>query len=61
MPIPHGHYVLIDDDFLIKKLKEFELRLGYILKTTFRTKKYSRDEVQKIDNFKFLNVSKIIL
>jgi len=61
MPIPHGHYVLIDDDFLIKKLKEFELRLGYILKTTFRTKKYGRDEVQKIDNFKFLNVSKIIL
>jgi hypothetical protein len=61
MPIPQGHYVLIDYDFLIKKLKEFELRLGYILKTTFRTKKYSHDEVQKIDNFKFLNVSKIIL
>jgi hypothetical protein len=61
MPIPHGHYVLIDDDFLIKKLKEYELRLGYILKTTFRDKKYSREEVQKIENYKFLNVSKIIL
>jgi len=61
MPIPHGHYVLIDDDFLTKKLEEKKLRLGYILKTTFRDKKYSRDEVQKIDNFKFLNVSKIIL
>ncbi len=61
MPIPHGHYVLIDDDFLTKKLKEYELRLGYILKTTFRDKKYSREEVHKIENYKLLNVSKIIL
>ena len=61
MPIPHGHYVLIDDSFLSKKLKEYELRLGYILKTTFRTKKHSHDVAQKIDNFKFLNVSRIIL
>jgi len=61
MPIPYGHYVLIDDNFLNKKLKENKLRLGYILKTTFRDKKYSHEEVQKMENYKFLNVSKIIL
>lgn len=61
MPTPYGHYILIDDDFLIKKLKEYELRIGYILKITFRDKKYSREEVQKIENYKLLNVSKIIL
>jgi len=61
MPIPHANYVLIDNNFLTKKLKEYELRLGYILKTTFRDKKYSHEEVQKMENYKFLNVSKIIL
>ncbi len=61
MPIPYGHYVLINDNFLNKKLKENKLRLGYILKTTFRDKKYTHEKVRIMENYKFLNISKIIL
>lgn len=61
MPVPHGHYLLIDENFLAKKIKDNVLRLGYVLKTTFRSQKYSYDEIQKINNFKLINVSSIIL
>lgn len=61
MPVPHGHYILIDEKFLAEKLKANGLRLGYVLKTTFRSQKYSLDDVQKIDNFKLIDVSKIII
>jgi hypothetical protein len=61
MPVPHGHYVLIDENFLTEKLKDNGLRLGYVLKTIFRSKEYSYDEVQIINDFKLLNVSKIII
>lgn len=60
MPIPHGHYVSIDEKYLTEKLKEKGLKLGYILKTTYRSRKYTHDEVQQMDNYKFVNVSRII-
>lgn len=61
MPIPQGHQALINEVFLTKNLKEKNLRLGFILKTTFRDKKYSYDDIKIVNNFKFLNVSNIIL
>lgn len=61
MPIPQGHQVLINEVFLTEKLKENSLRLGFILKTTFRSKKYSYDDIKIVNNFKFLNVSNVIL
>jgi len=61
MPLPHGHYVLIDEKFVTEALKDNGLRLGYVLKTTFRSKKYSYDEVQKINDFKLVDVSRIII
>lgn len=61
MPEPHGHCILIDDKFLAEKLKANGLRLGYVLKTTFRSQKYSYDEVREIEDFKLVEVSKIII
>jgi hypothetical protein len=61
MPVPHGHYILIDEKFLAEKLKANGLRLGYVLKTTFRSQKYNVDDVRKIENFKLIDVSKIII
>jgi len=60
MPLPHEHYVLVDEKYLTKKLKDNGLRLGYVLQTTYRSQKYSYDEIKKINNFKFINVSNII-
>ena len=61
MPVPHGHYVLIDEKYLDEKLRKNGLRLGYVLKTTFRGRKYNIDEVQEIKDFKLINVSRIII
>src|SRR3989339_565647 len=61
IPIPHGQQVLINDKFLNKVLKENNLRLGFLLKTTFRDKSYSYDEIKKADSFELLNVSNIII
>lgn len=59
MPIPHGHYVLIDNKFLIEKLKKMNLRVGYILHTTYRYLK-NYDKIQKLENSEFVNVFSII-
>lgn len=54
MPIPKGQQTLINEIFLIKKLKENGLNLWYILETTFRTRKYIYDDIKIVNNFKFL-------
>jgi len=61
MPIPHGHFTVINKTFLINKLKKNNLRLGYILIPVFRTRKYSYDEIKRVKNCKFINVSNIII
>ena len=60
MPIPQGHQVLINEVFLTEKLKKNNLRLGFILKTTFTAKKHSYDDIKIVTNFKFINVSNVI-
>lgn len=61
MPIPHGQYLEIDEDFINGWLNDKGLRLGYLLKVTYRHKQYSYDEVKQIEDFKLLNVSNIII
>lgn len=61
MPLPHGHYVLADNNYLKEILEKDDLRLAYILKTCFRHKKYLHHEVEEIIDFKLLNIGKIIL
>ena len=61
MPIPHGQYLEIDEDFINGWLNDKGLRLGYLLKVTYRHKQYSYDEVKEIEDFKLLNVSNIII
>lgn len=61
MPIPHGQQIFVNEEFINKKLEENGLRLGYLLKTTFRDKSYSYDKIKTVDSFELLNVSNIIL
>ncbi len=61
MPIPHGQQVFIDEVFLNSILKDNNLRLGHLLKTTFRDKSYSYDEIKTVNNYELLNISSIII
>jgi hypothetical protein len=61
MPIPHGQYLMVNKDFLGDWLTDWNLRLGYILKTTFRSRKYAYDEIQKYEEVRLLNVGNIII
>lgn len=61
MPNPHGHYILIDYQYLMTMIKKNSLRLGYFLQTTYRTRKYSHDKIQEITENTFIDVSNIIV
>ncbi|MDD4382987.1 MAG: ATP-binding protein [Candidatus Shapirobacteria bacterium] len=60
LPIHHGQHLMIDKLYLDEWLKHHNLRLGYILKSVYRVKKYSYDKVQSYYDYKLLNVSTII-
>ncbi len=60
MPIPHGQQILINNEFLNSLLENNNLRLGFLLKTTFRNKKYSYDEIEVINDYDLLGISNII-
>ena len=61
MPLPHGQSLTLDQDFLNSWLSGDNLRLGYLLKSTYRSRQYSHDEVKKYKETKLLNVSNIII
>ncbi len=61
LPFPHGEYLMAEKDFIGKWLEQENLRLGYVLKTTYRGKQYSYDEVKKYDEVGLINVSPIIV
>ena len=60
MPLPHGQYLIANADFINEIFKENNLRLGYVLRTTYRSRQYSHDEVKKYEQAKLINVSSII-
>ena len=60
MPIPHGQQILINNEFLNSLLENNNLRLGFLLKTTFRDKKYSYDKIRVVNNYDLLGISNII-
>ena len=61
LPIPHGQYAEADSSFIENYFIAKTLRLGYVLKTTYRYKKHSYSKVETIKDYKLLNVSGIIL
>ncbi|HAM52325.1 MAG TPA: hypothetical protein DCP92_17130 [Nitrospiraceae bacterium] len=61
IPIPHGQSLLVEKEFLHDWLNKNDMRLGYVLKKSYRTRKYNYEEVRKYEETKLLNVSRIIL
>lgn len=57
MPLPHGHFLKIDKEYLSSYLTEKNLKLGFILEKTYKTKKYDHDKTDKYEDVKLLDVS----
>lgn len=60
MPIHHGQYILSDKNFIEEWLAENDLKLGYLLVSEYKTKKYSYDKPQEFKETKLVNLSPII-
>ncbi len=59
--IPHGCFVEAGSSFVKSYLKQNGLRLGYVLKTTYRYRKHSYEDIKTIDDYQLLNVSRLII
>jgi len=61
LDVPHGIYVLADRDFVMSYLESRNMRLGFIVKITYRIKKYDYEDAQMFDDFYLYKVSPIIV
>ena len=51
MPTPYGQEVLVDSDFINKKLKENWLKLWYVNKSTYRKQEHTYSDIEKTTKF----------
>ncbi|KAF0240901.1 MAG: hypothetical protein FD167_4085, partial [bacterium] len=58
--IPHGQYAQANKDWLESWLQSKHLRLGYVLKTTYKYKPDTLSKASSIDDYKLLKISSII-
>lgn len=58
---PHGTFIEIDTSYLNEYLSEIGFRLGYVMRTTHKIRRYSTDEEQSIEECRFLGVGRIIV
>lgn len=56
MPLPHGHFLKIDKEYLNNYLTEKKLKLGFILKKTYKTKSYDHDKTDEYKDVELLNI-----
>jgi hypothetical protein len=57
---PHGTFIEIDTNYLNEYLDGIGFRLGYVMRTSHKFRKYSTDKEQAIEDYRFIGVSKII-
>ena len=60
MPLPHGQYLKLNKLFINNWLNDNGLRLGFLLKMTYRSKKYSYEKAKIIEEYKILNLAPLI-
>jgi len=61
LEIPHGQFIEIDDSYLSQYLEYRDMRLGYLLRLKYNIKRYSHEKVKTYEDYKLINVSKIII
>lgn len=61
MPLPYGQWLQIDRTFLEGFLSQNGLRMGYLVQSTYRHQEHGYGDVQKVEQYRLLNVSPIIL
>ncbi|MFA5166258.1 MAG: dsDNA nuclease domain-containing protein [Candidatus Paceibacterota bacterium] len=61
LPLPHGQFLEIKKDILQQYLNSKGLRLGYLLKTTYKHKEHKYSDVKNFEECKLINLSSIIL
>ena len=57
---PHGTFIEIDTNYLNEYLDGIGFRLGYVMRTSHKFRKYSTDKEQAIEDYRFIGVSQII-
>jgi len=58
--IPSGNYIEIESSFLESYLNMNRLRLGYVLKTTYKYKEYAYKEAKSVSDYRLIEVSPLI-
>jgi hypothetical protein len=61
LDVPHGTYIEVDSEYLENYLDSIGFRLGYVIRMNHQFRKYSYDEAQSIEDYKLMDVSKIII
>ena len=61
LEIPHGTYIEADAKYLNEYLENIGFKLGYVIKISHKFRKYTADKEQIIEDYRLINVSKIII
>ena len=61
VPLPHGQFLMLSRQYVDEILERDGLRLGYVLKTAYRSQKYSYSGVDKYEEFQLINVGSIMV
>lgn len=59
--IPHGHYIQADLSFVSSHLEAKGLRLGYVVKTTYRHRARSYSEPEEFVDYRLMRVGRVIV
>lgn len=59
--IPHGFFVEANASYVKSYLEQNGLRLGYILKTTYKYRKHSYEDIKTMEDYQLLDVSRLII
>lgn len=58
--IASGNYIQVDSVFLESFLSKNGLRLGYVLKTTYKYREYTYQEAESIEQYRLIGIGRVI-
>ena len=61
LEIPSGNYIEVNSSFIQSYLHKNGLRLGYVVKTTYKYRDYAYKEAKSINDYRLIKVNPLIL